>query len=227
MSPLKGLKHWQGKLFTAEWMGKPVAVKRVYSTHEITMLRICEHASVVPLLQVVNENETLWMVMPLLDGPNLLDYAVEHAPLAPRQIAKILHGAVQALAHCHALGVAHRDIKLENLVMQNGNAVLVDFEFAGLHERRCGSPYTMAPELLNGIFEAKSCDVYALGVCLHFLAYDQDPNERQPSVKVKFEPMSAQSELELGVCISAMLGEADKRPSMRDVAKILREIKHW
>mmetsp|Transcript_1951 Transcript_1951/g.3384 ORF Transcript_1951/g.3384 Transcript_1951/m.3384 type:complete len:197 (+) Transcript_1951:426-1016(+) len=78
-----------------------------------------------------------------------------------------------ALNHMHAQGVVHRDIKPENIMLaKNGELKLIDF---GLSKRQqgnkklktiAGTPYYMAPEVLEGQYDSK-CDCWSVGVLLY------------------------------------------------------------
>jgi len=78
-----------------------------------------------------------------------------------------------ALAHMHAQGVVHRDIKPENIMLTSKDELkLIDF---GLSKRTnkgaamktiAGTPYYMAPEVLDGEYHEK-CDTWSLGVLLY------------------------------------------------------------
>lgn len=100
----------------------------------------------------------------------------------PEQAARhFFHQLVHAVAHCHARGVAHRDIKLENVLIDlEGHIKLTDFGLAGVFriqeggaERllsdRCGSKAYVAPELIadrSSPYVGPPVDVWACGVCL-------------------------------------------------------------
>lgn len=75
----------------------------------------------------------------------------------------------------HDMGVAHRDLKTENVIMgKNGVVKLIDFGFATCAPRtetHCGTPNYMAPELFEkkSIYSPIKVDIWALGVLLYYL----------------------------------------------------------
>lgn len=80
----------------------------------------------------------------------------------------------RAIGHCHANGIVHRDIKPENIMIGKDKEVkLIDF---GLSKQSsssslstiAGTPYYMAPEVLEGYYNNK-CDIWSLGVLLYVL----------------------------------------------------------
>jgi calcium-dependent protein kinase len=82
----------------------------------------------------------------------------------------------RAVNHCHANNIVHRDIKPENIMIgKDGEMKLIDF---GLSKRNttknshlssiAGTPYYMAPEVLDGDYNLK-CDIWSLGVLMYTL----------------------------------------------------------
>lgn len=81
-----------------------------------------------------------------------------------------------ALAHCHHNNIAHRDIKLENVIIDsNLNPFLIDFGFACVGSEKiisqfCGTPAYMAPEIVRKKpYYGPSADNWALGVLVYKL----------------------------------------------------------
>jgi hypothetical protein len=81
---------------------------------------------------------------------------------------------LSALCHIHSLGVVHRDVKAENiLIAADGRAILADFGIAARlkdkeeMQRRCGTPGYAAPELLQGTRYGIKVDIFAAGVVLY------------------------------------------------------------
>lgn len=81
---------------------------------------------------------------------------------------------IKAIAHCHALGVIHRDIKAENVMINDqGQVKLLDFGLSknakSVKDREiCGTPYYMAPEMIMGDPYDGKVDVWSLGVMLYY-----------------------------------------------------------
>ncbi|KOO36092.1 rab3 gtpase-activating protein catalytic subunit [Chrysochromulina tobinii] len=143
---------------------------------EVTALRITlgtEH--VVALLEVVSTPDAVWLCMERVRGVELFDYLAQHGALPVEMARSVLHQLLEALAALDALGVVHRDVKPENLVISGladegdgdggggGNdggsphLTLIDFGYAalltntsdGLMTGVAGSPEYAAPEVLS------------------------------------------------------------------------------
>jgi serine/threonine protein kinase len=88
---------------------------------------------------------------------------------------KVLEG----LAHLHKLGIVHRDLKLDNIMLERKNdhngLKIIDFGFSTffdslkLIDQRCGTPGYIAPEVLNMEPYNELCDIYSVGCIFHAL----------------------------------------------------------
>jgi serine/threonine protein kinase len=159
-----------GIVGTAMWKGLPAFVKLVHSHlwhSEVELLLRFQGAGVLKVFAVHPEERMI--VMPRAKG-DLLEH-INTTGATEEQARVILRAILTALARMHALGIAHKDIKPENILMFRGaGAVLADFGFAG----PCGiveggSEAYMAPEWkarAAGI-DMRRCDVYGVGAVLY------------------------------------------------------------
>ena len=75
------------------------------------------------------ERKKIYLVFELVNGGDLFDYTIARGRLSEREARRIMREVVSAVAYCHAHMVVHRDIKLENLLMdKDGHA-----RIAGMH----------------------------------------------------------------------------------------------
>jgi len=100
-------------------------------------------------------------------------------PYTERMAADVIFKCLEALQHCHLNGITHRDIKPENLMFgKDGEVRLVDFGLAKdtSHHMKsyAGTPYFMAPEVINGSYTHK-CDIWSLGCVLYMLVVGKLP----------------------------------------------------
>lgn len=128
-----------------------------------------------------------YLVMSWLDGGSLRS----HPPVGWSAIRATLMALLDGLAHAHARGVVHRDLKVDNVLWGPEGPVLTDFglawqaeagEWAGRERRLMGTPNYMAPEQIDGDLRALGpwTDLYALGCVAFALATGRPPFD-QPS----------------------------------------------
>jgi serine/threonine protein kinase len=90
---------------------------------------------------------------------------------------------VQAIAYCHRQNICHRDIKLENiLINEEGRIKLIDFGFSQMCNNKtrlsihCGTPPYMSPEITSkSTYNGQKSDVWALGVSLYLMLHGKFP----------------------------------------------------
>lgn len=121
--------------------------------------------------------------------------------LTPTRFFRYVTQIVHAIAHCHKLGICHRDIKLQNILLEHrgGDAQvkLIDFgngqRFRGQLPMRkiVGTTYTAAPEVFKECYDER-CDVWSLGVVAYILLSGRRPFE---SVDIPNQPRAKESSL--------------------------------
>ena len=131
------------------------------------------------------------MFLFLTTGGELFDHILAHRYLKERDASRLFAQLISGVSYLHRKGVVHRDLKLENLLLdRNRNVIITDFGFANrfndaktdLMATSCGSPCYAAPELVvqDGRYIGTAVDVWSCGVILYamlagYLPYDDDP----------------------------------------------------
>ncbi len=99
-----------------------------------------------------------YIVTRYVPGPALDEVVEEHGPLAPADLLRLARGIAEAIRSIHACGVVHRDIKPGNVLIEDGEPVLIDFGIAHLQDDVrhtvgglvMGTPGYLSPELVEG-----------------------------------------------------------------------------
>nr|GEV93967.1 phosphoenolpyruvate carboxylase kinase 2-like [Tanacetum cinerariifolium] len=150
------------------------------------------NANIVQLHGFYEDDNYLHMVMDLCDSPDLFDRISKNGVFSESEAFSVFSQLIVAIRYCHLLGIAHRDIKPDNVLFDSrGMLKLADFgsaEWFGGNERRMmsgvvGTPYYIAPEILSGREYNEKVDVWSAGVILHIMLagvppfYGETPSE--------------------------------------------------
>lgn len=153
---------------------------------EVAMHASVRHEGAVRLHEWLSVAGGLLLVMEHVEGATLRQLLDREGRLRPPQAVAVLDGAMQALAHLHARGIVHGDVKPENiLVSARGNSKLADFGQAVAcgQPSRGGSPGYLSPEAQLGQPLDQRSDVYALGAVLHECLTGSPPRPWRPPLR--------------------------------------------
>ena len=163
-------------------------VNRDRFRREIQLAAQLQHPHIVPLLSAGEHGELLWYTMPYIDGESLRAAIERQKAFSVRDVSRILHDVVDALAHAHTRGIVHRDIKPANILTQGSHALVTDFGVAKALSAALpgvgittagmaiGTPSYMAPEQLAGDPAADHrIDLYAVGLLAYELLSGESP----------------------------------------------------
>ncbi|KAG2308991.1 hypothetical protein Bca52824_028739 [Brassica carinata] len=161
---------------------KEMIVKSGMAGHikrEISILRRVRHPYTVHLLEVMATKTKIYIVMEYVRGGELFD-KVAKGRLREGAARRYFQQLISSVSFCHSRGVYHRDLKLENLLLDDeGNIKVSDFGLSVVSEQLrqekicqtfCGTPAYLAPEVLTRKgYDAAKADVWSCGVILFVL----------------------------------------------------------
>ena len=107
----------------------PGRLPKIY--REISILRDLAHPNIVRLHEMVETERHIGIILEYASGGELFDYILNHRYLKDPAARKLFAQLVSGVGYLHKKGIVHRDLKLENLLLdQNKNIIITDFGFA-------------------------------------------------------------------------------------------------
>lgn len=140
---------------------------------EISLLASLKHPGIVSFIKAVEAKNHIYIIMEFVSKVSLYDFIDAQGGRLSEYIAKrIFYQLVQAVNYLHSKSIVHRDLKIQNILLQSINSVkLIDFGFACEDQKLkifCGTPSYMAPEIVERQpYKGKPADIWALGVILY------------------------------------------------------------
>lgn len=217
------------KVLPPEFLHDPTFAER-FRREAQTVARL-EHPQIIPIFayDIDQATGTPWMAMRLISGGSL-SQRIKRGRLAPAESARILKDVADALDYAHSAGVIHRDVKPQNVLLDDaGRVYLADFGIAKMVEASAhmtqtgmitGTPQYMAPEQALGKKVDKSIDIYALGIVGYELFTGRVPFSADTPVAVLMKqasepmPLPPTSEVQEDVT-RAILRATAKDPAAR------------
>ena len=153
---------------------------------EISILKNLDHPNIEKIYEFYEkENDSINIVMELIDGKELFDHLIKINHFTEQQTAIIMYQIFSSIKYCHDNGIIHRDIKAENIILQDEKyffVKLIDFGSCEILTNtklttnyKVGSPSYIAPEILNGEDYDYCCDIWSLGVLMYYLLCGNKP----------------------------------------------------
>ncbi|CAO3631048.1 unnamed protein product [Mucor hiemalis] len=176
-----------GKPRTKEQMIKEKAkeeTRELRTIREAHIMMLLRHPHIVQLKNLVAVGPYFYILMDYVNGGQLLHYIVKRQKLSEHNSRHFSRQIVSALNYMHRNSIVHRDLKIENILIDKAgkNIKIIDFGLSNLFcpERRlttyCGSLYFAAPELLQANpYRGPEIDVWSLGVVIYVMVTGSVP----------------------------------------------------
>nr|XP_006625962.1 PREDICTED: hormonally up-regulated neu tumor-associated kinase homolog A-like [Lepisosteus oculatus] len=139
--------------------------------------QMVKHPNIVQLYETLETENSYYMVMELCQGGDLMDRICDRKRLEEKEVRRYTRQIMSAVEHLHRHGIVHRDLKIENFLLDEFNNIkIVDFGLSNtlkveslsleLLNTQCGSPAYAAPELLAHKKYGPKVDVWSIGVSM-------------------------------------------------------------
>lgn len=166
--------------------GLPVAIKAIDKKYmqdenskqkvlqEVAILKQANHRNIIQLLEMFENPTHLFIVLEYASQGDLYNFVKNKGKLGEELAKKIFVQIVAGIKYCHQNQILHRDIKLDNILLDHNFVVKIcDFgvsrfvEEGQVIKEQCGTPVYVAPEVITGKgYEGYDSDIWSLGVVL-------------------------------------------------------------
>ncbi|KAG7508102.1 calcium/calmodulin-dependent protein kinase type II subunit beta isoform X1 [Solea senegalensis] len=167
---------------------------------EARICRLLKHSNIVRLHDSISEEGFHYLIFDLVTGGELFEDIVAREYYSEADASHCIQQILEAVLHCHQMGVVHRDLKPENLLLaskcKNAAVKLADFglaiEVQGDQQAWfgfAGTPGYLSPEVLRKEAYGKPVDIWACGVILYILLvgyppfWDEDQHKLYQQIK--------------------------------------------
>ncbi|KAF3120446.1 hypothetical protein TWF703_002604 [Orbilia oligospora] len=195
---------------------------------EIVVMNIPTHPNMIELYEIWDSRDEVYLVLEYVSGGDLLQYMTKKRFLPEKEVARLFKQLITGLSHLHRFSIYHRDLKHENLMMdQHGNVKIGDFGMAALQPAgkmftsACGSPNYAAPEVVQGLpYNGSAADIWSSGVILYGMLTHQLPFDDPDTSAILSRIVCAEYKLPRSISFEA--GDLIKRILELDPAKRIK-----
>lgn len=187
--------------------GEMRAIKKIVlnsedQLEEIDILKKLSHPNIVSPLEYCRDGEDLFLVTEYCEGGTLYDRIAQEGRLDENVCRNYVKQILSGLSYCHQNRIVHRDIKPENLLFDssgsNPRIKIIDFgvstKFSKDYflDKKCGTCYYIAPEIIKGRYNEK-VDIWSLGVVLYVMFTGRPPVDGENQINILMKIMNLRS----------------------------------
>jgi serine/threonine protein kinase len=227
-------KEFALKVLKEDMVKKSPRILQMLS-HEVTGLIGKYHPNMVTLYDAFKINDDNFLIYELCEAESMKTRLRSNGCWSEQNIIELAKSMLLGLHYLHGLGIIHRDIKPDNILIRRGQFKLADFGLCyrgGQHYDNdlIGSPAYLAPEIFKRRFYSEKSDVYALGISLYELYIGKYPFEQKNEIalikrKMEFLPskevMKGASEAFVNLLRFMVHPNFEKRASVGNLLKML------
>ena len=200
---------------------------------EVETMRRVRSPFVAEVLDADVTSDPPYIVTRYVSGRTLEEIVTQGGPLNGPQLARLASGLALALAAVHAAGVVHRDLKPGNVMITNGEPVVIDFGIAHVPDSTrltqtgmfMGTPGYLAPEVIEGKPSGPASDVHSWGATVAFAATGRPPFGTGAFETIFYRIINGQPDLDgFPAPLLSIVGQALSRDPARrpDTAELCR-----
>ena len=154
-------------------------MKKILS--ETDLMKKLNHPNITKILEMFEDDEYILIAMEYINGGNLFSFVKKRRKLSEKTAKFLFRQIILGIKHIHSKKIVHRDIKLENILIDlNNNIKICDFGIGQILKNekqllydKCGTPMYMAPEILlsskNKGYEGYPVDIWSSGISLYIM----------------------------------------------------------
>ncbi|MFL1382313.1 protein kinase domain-containing protein, partial [Nocardiopsis protaetiae] len=169
------------KVLKPEVAGDRIARARL--AREVETMRRVQSPNVAEVIDANIDAELPWVVTEYIPGPTLDATVTDHGPLRGRALTRFITGLARAIKDIHAVDVIHRDLKPGNVIISNGEPIVIDFGIAHAVDGAkltqtgtfVGTPSYLSPEVIEGTALGPATDIHAWGGTVAFASTGRPP----------------------------------------------------
>ena len=168
------------KIISLEHLNNPLFFQ--HFQNELVIHSSVSHPAITQIKDALIDMNNVYIIMEYCEGGDLADIVIENKGIREDIAKHLFRQLISALNYIHQRGIAHRDIKLENILISHGNAKLTDF---GLSKRQlpnsklstsCGTLVYSAPEIVLEVpYDGPPIDIWSAGVVLYAMVANHFP----------------------------------------------------
>ena len=149
--------------------------------YETNLMKKLNHPNITKILEMFEDDDYILIAMEYINGGNLFSFVKKRRKLSEKTARFLFRQIILGIKHIHSQKIVHRDIKLENILIDlNNNIKICDFGIGRilnsknqmLHDK-CGTPMYMAPEILLSSktkgYEGFPVDIWSAGISLYIM----------------------------------------------------------
>lgn len=202
---------------------------------EIRVMQALHHPNIVQIYDIFRDKQFYYVIMEYVKGGTLFDYICNNRRIHENDAKDFMYQIFNAIKYIHSLGICHRDLKLENILLDENYSVIKISDFGlskflssdGLTKTPVGSPLYASPECLSGQpYDARKSDIWSCGVIMYAVLSGKMPwfGKTQAHIfsqikKANYEMPSYLSPDSKQLIRAILTNDVNKRPSATEVLK--------